>query len=710
MKKEIYDIEGLTCGNCAAKIERHLNKDEFISEAALDFSTGRLYVTYKNEPYSLEQTINKIMEASDDDLTIKYASKTKDGPRKLINKRIVDLLIRLGVGIVLLFIGLFAIPDHLFWLEIVFYSLSLVVLIYDITWKTISRVIKLKNPIDENLLLTISSVGAFLMGLPIFVGEGAYLEGIMIIAFYQIGQIFEEIAINKSRNEIMKAVDLQADVANLIVDDEIKTIHPSELKLHDLILIKVGEIIPVDGVIVNGHGSIDTSSLTGEFMPVDVDENDHVLSGSILQSGSLTIKVERLFEDSAISKILELVTNSGERKSKAEKFITKFARFYTPIVLVVALIVAFVPLVFTSQTYDVWVYNALSIIVVSCPCAIVISIPLAYFAGIGLASKNGILVKGSNYLDELVNLGYILTDKTGTLTYGYFEVKKAVPFEMEEDLFWEYLVAVESQSNHPIAKAIIHDRKNTNAKVVQENYHEVPGAGVSSTYQGINLVAGKPSFLKTAGVEVPEVDEKGTIIYLSVDQKYAGYVVLNDTAKYDSKHMVKQLKKMKIDTILLSGDHVSNVEDIAKEVGIEKYFGQLTPAEKLEILEDYLKNADGKGVGFVGDGVNDAPSIIRSDVGFAMSGIGSDLAVENAEVIIVNDNPIKVVDAIKIAKKTRWIAIFNIVFSLFVKFSIVILVLLNLLGDYQMTIAMIADTGLTVVMILNSLLILYYKV
>ncbi|MDY0100632.1 MAG: heavy metal translocating P-type ATPase, partial [Bacilli bacterium] len=420
-------------------------------------------------------------------------------------------------------------------------------------------------------------------------------------------------------------------------------------------------------------------------------------------------KVERLFEDSAISKILELVTNSGERKSKAEKFITKFARFYTPMVLILALFIALVPLVFKSQAYADWIYNALSVIVVSCPCAIVISVPLAYFAGIGLASKNGILVKGSNYLDELNNLGYILTDKTGTLTHGYFEVKKAVFYEIEEELFWEYLVAVESQSNHPIAKAIIHDRKKLNTKVLQENYHEVPGAGVSSTYKGVHLIAGKPSFLKTAGVEVAKVKEKGTIIYLAVNQKYAGYVVLNDTAKYDSKHMVSQLKKMKIETVLLSGDHISNVEDIANEVGIEKYYGQLTPAEKLDILEQYLANND-KGVGFVGDGVNDAPSIIRSDVGFAMSGIGSDLAVENAEVIIVNDNPIKVVDAIKISKRTRLVALFNIIFSLLVKFSIVVLVLLDLLGQYQMTVAMIADTGLTVVMILNSLLILYYKV
>ena len=709
MKKIIYTVEGLDCGNCAAKIERHLNKDERIAHVSLDFAAARLYITYKEEAYTLDELISKIKEVNDDNLTIDYANKAKTEKKSLFTPKIIFLLIRLAISTALMLVANFAIPHELYWLKIVIFSISLLIVIYDITWKSIAKIIRLRNPLDENLLLTISAVGAFLMGLPILGSHGEYVEGILIIIFYQVGQIFEEIAINKSRHAISRAVDLSSDTANLIVGNEIKTIHPRDLKVGESILIKVGEVIPVDGIVISGEGAIDTSSLTGEFMPINVYEESKILSGSILKSGSLTMRVERIYDDSAIAKILELVSNSGERKSKAEKFITKFARIYTPIVLVLAILVALVPLVFVGQEFRVWIYNGLSVLVVSCPCAIVISVPLAYFAGIGLASKKGIIIKGSNYLDELSNLSYILTDKTGTLTYGYFEVKKAVVEGIPEELFWEYLVAVESQSNHPIAKAILHSRKYQKSGLLQENYREIPGFGVETTYQGKRIMAGKQSLLSEAGIVIPEVKESGTIIHVAVDQKYVGYVVLNDTAKVDSKRMVSDLRKMGVETILLSGDRIENARLISEELGIIKYHGQLTPEDKLKILESYLTKG-GREVGFVGDGVNDAPSIIRSDVGFAMSGIGSDIAVNNAEVIIVNDNPMKVVDAIKISKMTRTVAIFNIVFSLAVKFAIMVMILFGVLGAAQMTIAMLADTGLTVLMIINSLLLLYRKV
>ncbi|MFA5480986.1 MAG: heavy metal translocating P-type ATPase [Bacilli bacterium] len=709
MKKIVYTVEGLDCANCAAKIERHLNKDDKIVHASLDFAAARLYVTFKEEAYDLEGIKNKIKEVEEDNLVIEYARKSNVEYKGVFNKKTVLILARIVLSAILLLIGWLFIPHELLWLQVVIYSLSLVIVIYDITWKTIAKVIRLRNPLDENLLLTISAVGAFLMGLPALGSHGEYIEGILIIIFYQIGQIFEEIAINKSRKAITKAVDLKGDIANLIVGDKIKTVHPNDLKINDLILVKVGEIIPVDGLVVAGEGTIDTSSLTGEFMPVSAREGEKILSGCILKSGSLTLKVERLYEDSAIAKILDLVTSSGERKSNVERFITKFARFYTPLVLFIAVLIALVPLVFPDQLFKVWIYNALSVLVVSCPCAIVISVPLAFFSGIGLASKNGIIVKGSNYLDELSKLGYILTDKTGTLTYGYFEVKKAVPSNISEDDFWDYLIAAESQSNHPIAKAILHDKKLQNNKFLQENYREIPGFGVETTYRNKRVLAGNRAFLINEGIPVANNEDLGTIIHLSVDGQYAGYVVLNDTAKTDSKKMVQELEKMHVQTILLSGDQNANAKAIADELGIEKYYGQLTPEQKLQILEDYLSKSK-KAVGFVGDGVNDAPAIIRSDVGFAMSGIGSDIAVHNAEVIIINDNPLKVADAIKISKKTRAVAIFNIIFSLAIKFGIMVAILFGVLGEAQMTIAMLADTGLTVLMIINSLLLLYRRI
>jgi Cd2+/Zn2+-exporting ATPase len=709
MKKIVYTVEGLDCGNCAAKIERHLNKDNSIAHASLDFASARLYVTYKEQTYNLQEISAKIKEVNDDNLKIDYPEKLSGEKKKVMSKKILSIIFRLGISTILLLTATFFIPHDLLWLQVLIYSISLIVIIYDITWKSIAKIIRLRNPLDENLLLTISAVGAFLMGLPILGSHGEYIEGIMIIGFYQIGQIFEEIAILKSRQAITNAVDLRGDTANLLNDDEVKVVHPNELKIGDKIVVKVGEIIPVDGLVTNGEGTLDTSSLTGEFIPVNIIEGEKVLSGSILKTGSLTLLVERQYEDSAIAKILELVTSSGERKSSAEKFITKFARFYTPIVMMLAILVALVPLVIPGQDFKDWIYNALSVLVVSCPCAIVISVPLAFFSGIGLASKKGIIIKGSNYLDELSKLGFILTDKTGTLTYGYFEVKKAVPVGLSEESFWDYLMAVESQSNHPIAKAILHSHRRQKTHKLQENYRELPGFGVETTYQNHRILAGRPSFLNEAKIDVPEVDEVGTVIYLAVDGKYAGYVVLNDTAKVDSKSMVESLRKMGIKTILLSGDKKDNAALIANELSIDEHYGALTPEDKLTILESYLEK-ENKGVGFVGDGVNDAPAIIRSDVGFAMSGIGSDIAVQNAEVIIVNDNPMKVVDAIRISKMTRAVAIFNIVFSLVVKFSIMVLIIAGLLGEMQMTIAMLADTGLTVLMIINSLLLLYRKI
>lgn len=716
-KKVIYHVSGFDCANCAAKVERFLNKEEYIQSASIDFTNERMYITYRDDPISTDKLIETIKTVESDPLRIEQIQKGRRNQQNIFDKRFIYNLSRILFSTILMLITCFVIKDKNFELSIIFYGISAIFCLYDIVWKLIKNIINLRNPIDMNLLLTLSSVGVFILSILIhyeILPEGKFeidlMDGVMVIILYQVGELFEHVATGKSRNAISNAIDLRADTANLITENKVVEVKPETLKVGDKILVRIGEIVPADGEIIDGQGTLDTSSLTGEPMPVDALIGMNALSGSILKSGSITIRINKVFADSTISKILDLVQSSGERKAKAEKFITKFARVYTPVVFFIGILYA---VIFGLVTHN-WaesIFGGLAILVVSCPCAIVISVPLAFFAGIGLASKRGVVIKGANYLDSLCKIGTVFVDKTGTLTYGNFEVTEYVTKGVSEEVLKTALLAAESRSNHPIAKAICLHQNVSNIALKQSEYEEIAGLGVKTNYDGSKILAGNVELLNNNGVKVEEVEVAGTAIYVAKDGKFIGYVVLKDVVRDKAKELIKKLGELGIDVVLLSGDKESTVREVANAVGIKEFHAKLLPQEKTKFVEKAIENRkDGKLVAFAGDGINDTPSIIRADVGFAMGGIGSDVAVENADVVIMQDHPLKIYDSIKISMKTRAVAIFNIVFSLLVKVTVISLILTGVLGHASMLVAVLADTGLTVLMTFNSLMLIYRKI
>lgn len=714
-KKVIYHISGFDCANCAAKVERFLNKQEIIQSASLDFSNERLYLTYRDEPLQIEELIKLIKEVEDDPLRIERIQSGRKNTYSIFDRKFFIMAARILTSLICMVLGM-VLKDN-FVVSLIVCAVGVVICLYDILYKVIMSFIKLRNPLDMNLLLTISTVGVFTLSILVHYGvleAGSFdvdlADAVMVIALYQLGELFEHIATGKSKNAISNAVDLRADTANLITDNKVVEVKPEALKVGDKIIVRIGEIVPADGEIVDGQGTLDMSSLTGEPVPVDAMNGMNVLSGSILRSGSITVKVNKVFADSTISKILELVQSSGERKAKAEKFIAKFARFYTPSVFGVGVLYTLI-YGLISKAWTVAIFGGLAILVVSCPCAIVISVPLAYFAGIGLASKRGVVIKGANYLDSLCKIGTVFLDKTGTLTYGNFEVAEIVTKGVSENEFMDALLAAESRSNHPIAKAICLHKNVSKIALNQKKYTEIAGLGVSTEYEGNSILAGNVDLLLNNKIKVEEVDVSGTAIYVAKNKKFIGYVVLKDVVRDKAKILIKKLSELGIKTVLLSGDKNSTVKEVAETVGITEYYAKLLPQDKTKFVEEAIAKRDENHlVAFAGDGINDTPSIIRSDVGFAMGGIGSDMAVENADVVIMQDHPLKIYDSIVIAKKTRSVAIFNIIFSLLVKLTVITLILFNVIGDAGMAVAILADTGLTVLMTLNSLLLIYRKI
>lgn len=717
-KKVIYHISGFDCPNCAAKVERFLNKQDFISSATIDFSNERLYVNYRENPLSVDELKELIKKVENDPLRIEETQKKgKNEKHSIFTKEFFIICARVLISAVILIISKIVFGEgegDNFIPSLIMLSIALIIVLYDILWKVIQNIIHLRNPIDMYLLLTISSVGVFVVKILIETNvlvQGNVpvdmMDGVLVVILYQIGELFEKIATGKSKDAISNAIDLRADTANLVTDDKVVQVKPETLKVGDKIIVRIGEIIPADGEIIDGQGTLDMSSLTGEPMPVDALIGMNALSGSILRTGSITVRVNKVFADSTISKILELVQSSGEHKAKAEKFITKFARIYTPAVFFIGILFALISGFMGNWTEGI--YRGLAVLVVSCPCAIVISVPLAYFAGIGLASKRGVVIKGANYLDSLCKIGVLFLDKTGTLTYGNFEVTDIVPVGVSKDEFLEYLYAAESRSNHPIAKAIVLHKNISNLALMQESYEEIPGLGTKTIYKKHLIYAGNYDLLKTNNIAVDEIEAGGTVVYVAKDNKFIGYIVLKDIVRDKAKILIQKLDKLGIKTVLLSGDKESTVREVAMQVGIKEYHSKLLPQDKTKYVEDAINNrVDNKLVAFAGDGINDTPSIIRSDIGFAMGGIGSDMAVENADIVIMQDHPLKIYDSIQIAKKTKRVAIFNIVFSLLVKITVITLFLTGVVSN--MEVAVFADTGLTVLMTLNSLLIIYRKI
>ncbi len=709
-KKVSYCITGFDCANCAAKSEKHLNKHDKIENAVIDFSADRLHVTYKDKELSIEELKNIIKEVENDPIEIKSLGEKKQ-TRGLITKDMVLTLIRVVVGTIVLVLSMTILnkPD-LFWVNFSLVLGALVLLCYDVTWGFIKHVIHLENPIDEKLLITISCFGAFAIA-GITKEVHLFMEALMVIILYQVGKVIEGYATNKSKQAIMSAVSIRVETANKISGDKIDVVKPEELEIGDYVLVSTGEKIPVDGIVEDGVGEIDTSSLTGEFVPVVSSIGLEVFAGCLIKSGSIKVRVIREYKNSAVSKILELITNSGAKKSKADEFVTKFARFYTPIVFAVSLLVGIIGGLITNN-WENWILLGLKMLVVACPCAIVISVPLAYFSAVGLASKNGIVVKGTNYLDKIVEIKKVITDKTGTLTKGVFEIKAINAYNGNKDELLQNLVVVESLSNHPIGKAICrHNDFKVDASELKD-YQEIAGLGVFVTYKGDLLLAGSAKLMENYGIEYQEAKETGSAIYLAKNDTCLGYVVLSDEIKSDAKEMVESFNNAGVETILLTGDKEKNAKALCDELGIARYQSELLPEDKLVHLGKELSKK--YATAFVGDGINDAASIRGADVGFAMGAIGSDIAVESADVVIMNDNPLKVYDAYKIARIARKTAVFNIIFALTVKISIELAaVITNLLGYPEvipMWAAVLADTGLTVALVINSLLILYRKI
>lgn len=545
---------------------------------------------------------------------------------------------------------------------------------------------------DENFLMCIATIGALIIG--------EYPEAVFVMLFYQVGDLFESVAVGKSRDSISALVDICPEYVNIERDGKIEELDPEEAQIGDIMVIRPGEKVPLDGVITEGESSLNTTALTGESIPLDVKKGDSIISGCINLNGLIKAEVTKEYSDSTVSKILELVENSAENKAHTENFITKFAAYYTPAVVFTAAALAVIPvLVFGGDPKD-WVMRALNFLVVSCPCALVISVPLSYFSGIGCASSKGILVKGSNYLEALSKASTVVFDKTGTLTKGSFSVTDIVPSSMEKDELLEITAMAESYSNHPISQSIRNACSKTFDSERITSYEEIAGKGIKAVIDGKEVYAGSDRLIRELGIEPEKTPEGCACVHTVKDGKYAGYMLISDTLKDDTKAAIKTLKSLGIEnTVMLSGDNISNAQKTALEAGIDTVYAELLPADKVKWLEEIIKTSSGKTV-FVGDGINDAPSLSRADVGIAMGGMGSDAAIEAADIVLMDDKPSKIALALKIAKKTTSIVRQNIIFALAVK---ILVLILSAVGLSNMWEAVFADVGVSVIAIINSM-------
>lgn len=575
---------------------------------------------------------------------------------------------------------------------------------YDILKKA-GRGILNRRMFDENFLMAVATIGAF--ALAVYSKSGDYNEAIAVMLFYQIGELFQSYAVGKSRRNISALMDIRPDYANVECDGKLEKRDPDEVGIGSIIVVQPGEKVPLDGIVVEGSSSLNTSALTGESLPRDVRQGEEVISGCINMTGVLKVRTTKQFEESTVSKILELVENSGSRKSKSEHFISKFAKVYTPAVCYGALALALLPpvieMVFLGQAaqWGVWIYRALTFLVISCPCALVISIPLSFFAGIGGASKAGVLIKGSNYMETLSQTKYVMFDKTGTLTKGAFEVSAVHHNELEEEKLLEYAALAECASSHPISKSL----QKAYGKEIDRNrvsdIREISGHGITAVVDGHEVAAGNDKLMKKLGLKYHECHTAGTIIHMVIDKKYAGHIVISDVVKEHSKEAVAELKKAGIKkTVMLTGDSRKAAEQTAKTLGIDQVYSELLPGDKVQKVEELLLEKEGKEkLVFVGDGINDAPVLTRADIGIAMGAMGSDAAIEAADVVLMDDDPLKISKAIKISQKCLRIVYQNIIFALAIKFACLGL---GALGIANMWFAIFADVGVMIIAVLNA--------
>lgn len=614
-------------------------------------------------------------------------------------KKMLIRIIVAAVMIVLLnLIPVTGVPQFLFYLA------AYLIIGYDILKKA-GKGIWNRQVFDENFLMAVATVGAFV--LAIYSGSGDYNEAIAVMLFYQIGELFQSYAVGKSRRNISALMDIRPDYANVERDGALEKVDPDEVAVESIIVVQPGEKVPLDGIIIEGNSSLNTSALTGESLPRDVRQGDEIISGCINLTGVLKIRTTKEFGESTVSKILELVENSSSRKSKSENFISKFAKVYTPAVCYGALALAILPplvqLLFLGQAaqWDVWIYRALTFLVISCPCALVISIPLSFFAGIGGASKEGILIKGSNYMETLSQAKYVVFDKTGTLTQGVFEVSAVHHNEMDEKKLLEYAALAECASSHPISKSLqkAYGKEIDRSRVT--DIQEISGHGIAAKVEGREVAAGNGKLMKKLGVRFVDCHKVGTIIHMAVDGAYAGHIVISDIVKPHSKEAIAELKQAGVaKTVMLTGDAKRVAEEVAKSLGVDEVYSELLPGDKVSKVEELLaKKEEKEKLAFVGDGINDAPVLTRADIGIAMGAMGSDAAIEAADVVLMDDDPLKIAKAIKISRKCLRIVYQNIVFALIIKFACLGL---GAVGIANMWFAIFADVGVMILAILNA--------
>lgn len=677
LKKYKYRLNNLDCANCANKIEERLKKENNLSDVVVNFSSLTLSFM-SNDDIKIEDISNIVTKIEPEVVVTKIDEEVKE------NKKNYNL-IRLIIGIIIALLGLYVNFNNEIINKILIIA-SYVILLYR-TFKVAVKMLIKSHTINENALITISAIGAY------FVDK--QMEGLMVITLYEIGKILEEKAVNNSRNSIKDLMNIKQDFANKVVGDKTKVINVEDVKINDILIIKKGEKIPVDGIVIEGETKLNLFSLTGESDLVNKKENDEVLSGSINEEKVIKIKATKLFNDSTVSKILSLIEDATDKKSKTETFVAKMAKYYTPIVLIISVITFICFILFTDLTTYESIYRALVFLVISCPCAIAISVPLSYFTGIGVSSKNGILVKGSNYLDLLSRVNKIVFDKTGTLTSGAFKVTSfnLLDSSYSEDYILKLYALGENLSNHPIAKSIMnYVNIDVNEKV--KNHKEIEGLGVSYTYDDKKIKIGNNKMFNLK-------DDGSLNIYLSIDDKIVSSLTINDGIKEGVENTLKELSKKGIETYMFTGDSKENALSISEKLNIDKVYYELLPTEKYEKLEELLNDKDI--VAFIGDGINDAPSLKRADIGISMGSIGSSSAIEASDIVIMDDDISKINKAISISNKVKRIIKENLVFSIGVKILILVLSAIGIANMWQ---AVFADVGVTIISILNTLRIM----
>jgi Zn2+/Cd2+-exporting ATPase len=722
--KREFILEGLGCANCAAKMERKLNELKEVSSASVNFMTKTLAVEaveHTNES-ELKDRIISIVTNIEEHVVVKEKIKHKlkvhkhhdhvheqehghhdehehhdehahDHHSHEHGEGSKGELIKLGIGAALYFaVVILELPQMV---ELVLFLISYAFIGGEVLLRALKNIGR-GQVFDENFLMSIATVGAFAIG--------EYPEGVAVMLFYQIGELFQDMAVDHSRKSIASLMDIRPDYANLKVGGEIKKVSPEEVAVGDIIMVKPGEKVPLDGKVIEGKSMLDTSALTGESVPRSAQMGDNILGGFINKNGVLTVEVAKEFGESTVAKILDLVQNASSKKAPTENFITKFARYYTPVVVLSAAALAFIPpLIIEGATFSQWIYRALVFLVVSCPCALVISIPLGFFGGIGGASKNGILIKGGNYLEALNNVETVVFDKTGTLTKGVFKVTGIRSYgEFSDGELIDFAAHAEAYSNHPIAVSIMNFYGKKIRKESIADYTEISGHGIKVIIEGRAVLAGNAKLMERENIQYAQVDSIGTIVHIAVDNNYAGYIVISDQIKEDAAKAISELKVLGVKrVVMLTGDNKTVADKVAKELNLDEVFSELLPDGKVEIVEklEAEKSPKGKLV-FVGDGINDAPVLARADIGMAMGGVGSDAAIEAADVVIMTDEPSKIASAIKLAKRTRVIVMQNIIFALGVK---IIILILGAFGIATMWEAVFGDVGVALIAVLNAM-------